>query len=99
MADISTWTEQQKNAYWAAQGVQLAPSAVGATQTGVGPNGVIIYDTASVAAGQAAAVAFAETDPEVKAALAALKAPSGDNSGKTPSGDSEPLPPKRRRHK
>lgn len=89
MTDLSTWTEKQKNAYWAAQGLQLAPSAVNATQIGVGPNGVIIYDPASVASGQAEAVAFAQTDPQVKAALDALR---GTTSV-------EPLPAKRRRHK
>ncbi len=90
MTDLSTWTEQQKNAYWAAQDVQLAPSAVGATPIGI-QSGVIIYDPASVADGQAAAVAFAETDPQVKAALDALR-------GVTPA-SVEPLPPKRRRRK
>lgn len=70
---ISEMSEAQKNAYWAAQGVQLAPSATGATKIGVGANGVIIYDPASVAAGQAAAIALAQTDPVVVAALAALK--------------------------
>jgi hypothetical protein len=71
---MSGLTEAQKNAYWAAQGVQIAPSATGATQTGVGANGVNTYDPASVAAGQQSAVDASKSDPAVASLLQQLGA-------------------------
>lgn len=69
-------SDADENAYWAAQNVKLAPSALGVAATGVGSNGVNTYDPAAVAAAQAK-LASGPVSPEVQAQLDALKTGAG----------------------